>query len=305
MIATQRTLRRRPAAFAGSFYPDDPERCRSDARQHLASGKRMAEAASAGRWRGGIVPHAGWVCSASIAGATLSAIAAAVPEPDLVVVFAAIHTPYPVERALLSSAEIWELPTGEMRVEVALSEALSAERTLFAVDDRFHDREHAVEVELPLVRAAWPHAAILPVEVPPTEIGAEVGRAVAAGVSAREMTAVYLASSDLTHYGPDYRFTPAGVGLQGLAWAKENDRRLLEKVLSLSPQDVVEQARNDHSACGPGAIAAMLSACLANGDSIARLLRHANSFETLADAYPQPPTDAVGYAALVVGAGAA
>jgi hypothetical protein len=45
----------------------------------------------------------------------------------------------------------------------------------------------------------------------------------------------------------------------------------------------------------------MLAACLESGASSARLLRHANSFETLAAVAPQPPIDAVGYAAVVVG----
>ena len=50
-----------------------------------------------------------------------------------------------------------------------------------------------------------------------------------------------------------------------------------------------------------GAIAAMLSACRELGATGATVLRHANSFETLAAVHPQRPVDAVGYAAVVVG----
>jgi len=46
---------------------------------------------------------------------------------------------------------------------------------LFAVDDRFHDREHAVEVELPLIQQVWPGAAVLPVEVPLVDEAVEIG----------------------------------------------------------------------------------------------------------------------------------
>jgi AmmeMemoRadiSam system protein B len=55
------------------------------------------------------------------------------------------------------------------------------------------------------------------------------------------------------------------------------------------------------SACGGGAIAAMLAACRELGAMEARVLRHASSYETLRDVAPQPATNAVGYAAVVVG----
>jgi AmmeMemoRadiSam system protein B len=59
--------------------------------------------------------------------------------------------------------------------------------------------------------------------------------------------------------------------------------------------------RHRASACGGGAIAAMLAACRELGATRATVLRHASSFETLAGVAPQRPVDAVGYAAVVVG----
>jgi len=44
---------------------------------------------------------------------------------------------------------------------------------------------------------------------------------------------VFLASSDFTHYGPAYRFTPAGIGGEALAWAKQNDVRVLRLITDL------------------------------------------------------------------------
>ena len=64
---------------------------------------------------------------------------------------------------------------------------------------------------------------------------------------------------------------------------------------------IVPEAREHLNACGAGAIAAMLSACVATGATAARVLRHTNSYETLAAVAPQPPVDAVGYASVVVG----
>jgi AmmeMemoRadiSam system protein B len=172
---------------------------------------------------------------------------------------------------------------------------------LFAVDDRFHDDEHAVEVELPLIQVVWPDAKVLPVEVPPTDDAVAIGRRTAEAIErAGAGEVVYLASSDLTHYGPAYRFTPAGVGPDALEWAKDNDRRLLELVTGLQAERVVPDVRARQSACGPGAIAAMLAACRERGATRATVLRHANSCEMLQRIAPQPPDNAVGYAGVVV-----
>jgi len=68
-----------------------------------------------------------------------------------------------------------------------------------------------------------------------------------------------------------------------------------------APERVVPEVRTRLNACGGGAIAAMLAACVELGATKAALLRHANSFETLAGVMPQKPVDAVGYASVVVG----
>ena len=295
-------------AVAGMFYPADAGQCRRAARALLdgqAPGAAGGDAAGGERraWCGAIVPHAGWVCSGAIAARSIATLAAALPAPpDVVVVFGAVHTAGDVDFAAFDLHEAWAVPGGESRLRRDVANALAAGGSgLFAFEERLHRREHAVEVELPLIQQAWPGAALLPVEVPPVDDAVEIGRRVAAEVGSAGLAAVYLASSDLTHYGPSYRFTPAGVGVEALEWAKANDRRLLERVTDLAAERVVPEARENANACGAGAIAAMLGACRELGATSARVLRHASSYETLAKVAPQPPVDAVGYASVVVG----
>lgn len=250
---------------------------------------------------GAIVPHAGWVCSGAIAGEAIAALARQAPRPDVVVVFGAVHTPLPIAFAALSSHERWHEPAGDCEVAQDMSRRLTEAGGMLAVDDRFHESEHAVEVELPLIRVAWPDARVLPIEVPLIDDAETIGRRVAEAVEASGLSAVFLASSDLTHYGPAYRFVPAGVGMNGLAWAKDNDRRLLELVMDLAVDRIVPDVRARTNACGGGAIAAMLAACRERGAARGQVLRHASSFETLADVAPQPPDNAVGYASVLIG----
>jgi len=297
---------RRPAV-AGLFYPDDPAQCRATARAFLDRASPSGTGGASRRWIGGIVPHAGWICSGAIAAQTIAAVAR--PESpaqpsapiDVVVVFGAVHTPLPLERAVLDSFAAWQLPGDAAHVARELRGRIRQASELFGTDDRFHTREHAVEVELPLVREALPQVAVLPVEVPLVEEALEIGRQTAREVIDANLRAVFLASSDLTHYGPAYQFAPAGVGLHGLDWAAGNDRRLLDLVERFDVERVVDEVGEHLSACGGGAIAAMMAACREFGANEARVLRHASSYQTLAEVAPQPPDNAVGYAAVVVG----
>jgi AmmeMemoRadiSam system protein B len=295
------------------FYPADPAQCQRLARRLVEGEPGATSGAAPGaesegrregrRWLGAVVPHAGWVASGAIAGESLRALAAGAADapPQVVVVFGAVHTPIDLPLAALDSHARWAVPGGDSGIARELSSRLTETSDLFAVDDRLHDREHAVEVELPLIQAAWPDALVLPVEVPLVDDAPDIGRAAAKQVAATGLRAVFLASSDLTHYGPSYRFAPAGVGPQGLAWAKDNDRRVLDLVAALAIDRVVPEVRHHGNACGGGAIAAMLAACVELGATRGAVLRHANSFETLAGVLPQKPADAVGYASVVVG----
>ena len=299
---------RRPAV-AGRFYPADEAQCTSAARQYVRANERTA---LNGNWRGAIVPHAGWMFSGAIAGEAIGTLKAAREsakraDPQVVVVFGAVHTPIRLDRAAMDAHQRWSVPGGASSVFVELAERLEADESqMFGVDVRFHEREHAVEVDLPLIQRAWPNALLMPIEMPLIDEAAVIGRRVARLIDAMNVDAVYLASSDLTHYGPDFRFVPAGGGDAGLQWAKDNDRRLLDVVLKMQVESVVPEVRERANACGGGAIAAMLAACKEHGVAGAsgdvNVLRHETSDEVLQRIAPSERSDnAVGYAAVVVG----
>lgn len=289
--------------MGGRFYPGDPAACRAAARELVHLEPSISVDVSSARGWGAIVPHAGWMCSGAVAGqalAELSRLNQGEP-PSLVVVFGAVHTPISLDRAALDSHRLWQVPGGQTATASDLAEQLSAAATgLFVQDDRFHRQEHAVEVELPLIQALWPDAELLPIEVPLIDRAVQIGRETAQRVLSTWRRTVFLASSDLTHYGPNYRFTPAGVGLEAIGWAKQNDGRLLRLIAEYATDRIVPEVREHANACGGGAIAAMLAACSEAGASRATLLRHTNSYETLAGKAPDDPSNAVGYAGVVV-----
>lgn len=294
-VASPNDASLRPPAVAGRFYPGQGAECQSAAASYV----RTAKIESLNRPSGAVVPHAGWVCSGAIAGEAIGTLAALAPA-KIVVVFGAVHTPIRLEHAALDPHAVWRVPTGDSSQPLDALSKLSASPS-FIVEARLHEREHAVEVELPLIQAAWPGAQVLPIEVPLVEHASRIGRETAEQVLAIEPNAVFLASSDLTHYGPAYRFAPAGIGENALTWAKENDRRLLNLIEGFEVDRIVPEVGARMNACGGGAIAAMLAACKVKGANRAQVLRHANSYETLRGLVPPDPTNAVGYAGVVVG----
>ena len=286
----------RQPAVSGRFYPAEANACRNEAQSFL---KPSADAA-ARRWLGAVIPHAGWICSGAVAGQAIATLAAQGPV-DLVVIFGAVHTPIAVQYAALDPHAVWALPGGQTNVAKQMHARLESCGNLFVVDGRLHAQEHSIEVNVPLVQLAFGNAPILPIEVPPIGAAELMGRKTAECVTEAGVRAIYLASTDLTHYGPSYGFTPAGVGPAGIEWSKNNDLRLLKLISELAADKIVPEVQQHHNACGAGAVAALLGACRQLGASSAQVLWHTNSFETLATVHPQPPTHAVGYAAIAIG----
>jgi len=284
----------RASAVAGQFYPGDLSECREELTSYLETGLRHV----VGQPIGGIVPHAGWVFSGAVAGEVL-AVLCADPAIETVVCFGAMHRPVAGSVGVVDSSHAWRTPLGEIALDRALAEAVVSASPKLLADAAAHELEHSIEVQVPFIQHLAPSAKLLPVIVPPTAAAPQVGRVVAEQVHATGRNAIYVGSTDLTHYGPRYRFTPKGSGPDALAWAKEvNDRRLLDKVMAMKAEFIVPEAIEHQNACGSGAVAATIEACRVAGADRADLLRHTTSNEVAAGRFG-PMADAVGYAGLV------
>jgi hypothetical protein len=169
-------------------------------------------------------------------------------------------------------------------------------------DNQAHVGEHSIEVQLPFIRHLLPKASILPVQVPADARAEDLGLLLSRVIAADGRRIVVVASSDLTHYGSNYGFVPAGTGAEALQYGKRNDRLLLDQVHGLSPQGVLREAREHYNACGSGALAAAISCCRALGANQAALLHHTTSNESGPRVDPAPSMF-VGYASMLLGRG--
>jgi AmmeMemoRadiSam system protein B len=212
------------------------------------------------------------------------------------VVFGAWHRPHGRIGGIFPHGR-WATPLGEIKVDQRMAERITGHTNLIADDPFAHEDEHSIEVQIPFVQRAFGEAKLVPIVVPCVPEAVEMGEAVARTIESYRYNAVIVGSTDLTHYGPRYRFTPSGVGDAGLRWAREvNDRRIIDLMLDLRAEDVVDETLTHHNACGGGAIAATLAAVRRLGATHGILLEHTTSSEVARDPSCR---DAVGYAGIV------
>lgn len=288
----------REPAVAGMFYPDDEPSCLRQLEAMLAG--LVDPSVLPETICGGVAPHAGWTYSGRVCAAVFSAIAARA-KPDTFVLFGAAHRRAGSQASLFSSGA-WQTPLGQIHVDERLAKRVLAGTSLIEASPYPHESEHSIEVQVPFVQYLFPEAKILPILVEPSPRAIEVGQAVARTVAACQAKVVYLASSDLTHYGPRYGFVPEGLGQEALAWAKQvNDMRLIKVIRQMRVEAICAEIAEHHNACGAGAIAATMAACRAQGASRGVLLAHVSSYEVAGDILGGRDTDSVGYAGIVFG----
>lgn len=286
----------RMPAVADQFYPGDQAQC-------VAAITAMTRDASAythdpAALVGGITPHAGWMFSGAVACEVINALATR-GDIETFVVFGAVHRKTGPYASVFARGQ-WRTPVGDIEIDEPLAEAIVAAANDIREDPAAHGPEHSIEVETPFIQRAAQGVKLLPIMIPPLPNAHELGQVVAEQATQLGRNVAYVASTDLTHYGPRYGFTPEGVGPKGCRWAKEvNDQRMIDLILDLRDDAIVGEAIAHQNACGSGAIAATIAACKHAGATRAHLLRHVTSNEIMPERLGESP-DAVGYAGIVL-----
>ena len=251
-------------------------------------------AANRGGFRAAIAPHAGWFFSGRLA-----ARAAACLDRDAeTVAVLGGHLPAGA-KPLFAFEDAADTPLGPLTMDAELREALR--ETLGGREDRYQD--NTVEVLLPMVRFFFPGAMLLWLRLPADRSAFEAGRSLARTAKRLNRKTAALASTDLTHYGPPYGFTPRGTGAAALRWVREvNDAAFIRAVEQADPAGVLQQAEADRSCCSAGAVLGALGFAGEAAPGPVRLLEHALSADVLAGEGEDCPDSFVGYAAFTAGA---
>lgn len=286
----------RKPAVAGQFYGGSKSECLAEIEEclpgNIESAARLPDPIVAG-----IVPHAGWMFSGSLAAAVFRAVQSANGSVDTFVLFGAAHRFFDGGAFVYDSGQ-WETPMGRVDVDQELAQAIIAQGAV--ANPSAHKGEHSIEVQLPFIQYLFPDAQIVPVIVPASGFDAAFAAKVGKLLQKSEKKTVCIASTDLTHYGPRYGFCPEGAGQAAIRWAKEvNDMQFIELALRMDAEDLVETAMESGSACGPAAAGTVVAIAKALGRDHGILLGHTTSSEIMMEKFNQLSEESVGYAAIV------
>jgi len=265
----------RKALFSGSWYPAEDRACEDQIRQFLDEGKHRATAIADPV--GGIVPHAGWYFSGSIACNVIHRLAAH-RSPDVVVVFG-MHLHAASPRVIMPEGE-WETPFGPLAVDASLAGEITRQYDFHLESPTRFNQDNTIELQMPFIRYFFKDARVVAMGVPPASQTLDLAESVVATARDLGLDIVVIGSTDLTHYGPNYGFTTRGVGADAVEWVRsENDRSVIDAMLRMDPQGVIREARNKDNACCSGAAAAAIAVGKTLGADKAEELVYATSYD--------------------------
>jgi AmmeMemoRadiSam system protein B len=281
----------RKAVFAGSWYPNQASACEKAIAGFLEEGPATLDGDAS--FVAGIVPHAGWVYSGRIACNVIHRLKDADP-PDLVVIFG-MHLNATSSNHMMDRGA-WETPFGPIPVDEDLAGYLKGRFSFQLETPQRFIQDNTIELQMPFVHYLLSPATVLALGVAPAQASLEIGHAVADWAKNNGKRLKIIGSTDLTHYGRNYGFSPQGSGEKALAWVREhNDRRLIDALLSMEPYGVISEGCANQNACCAGAAGTTLAGAVRMGATRGQLVDYATSYDV------SPGDSFVGYAGVVFG----
>lgn len=268
----------RKPAVAGQFYSANPQDLKRQLQSFLPKGQAQKEDAIAC-----VLPHAGYMYSGAVATRT----AAHLIIKDNIVLLGPNHTGIGSTFSVFAEGA-WQTPLGVVNINTELAQRIIKNSPLIKNDTSAHEREHSLEVELPILQFVGntPFQCV-PIVLTHTRASAyqEIGKAIAQAITELGLrsSTLIVASSDMTHYEPHDS-------------AKKKDATAIEAILKLDENLLLERVQdNKISMCGVVPVAVALIAAKQLGARTATLIQYQTSGEVSGD-YDQ----VVGYAGIVI-----
>jgi AmmeMemoRadiSam system protein B len=223
--------KQRPAAVAGTFYPGDPDQL-----GQMIDGFLDQPPPSRQAWPAALVPHAGLKYSGRLAAQVLQQL----DIPETVIVLAPKHSGTGVDWAV-APHETWALPGATVSSDPELARQLSESIDDLQLDAAAHAREHAIEVQLPLLARVAPHARVVGITIGSGNLERchQFATGLADVLRARDADrALLLISSDMNHYATEEE-------------TRRVDQLVLDSMERLDPEDLYRTVRENRiSMCG-------------------------------------------------------
>jgi MEMO1 family protein len=290
----------RPPAVAGQFYPSNKdelyELIHRTFTDSLGPGKfptasSTFEENEISKIECLIVPHAGYVYSGPVAAHSYNVafqfFRKFKNESKIIVIILGPNHYGIGSGVALSEATKWRTPLGDVKVATDMGKNLIKSSKILDIDEVAHSMEHSIEVQIPFLQAVagsiHENFSILPISLmlQDVETAREVAEELFPLIKKEDMPFLVIGSSDLTHYEPHET-------------ASRKDHLLLEEVEKVQVSSFYTTLeRRNISACGYGAVAAVMHLSHKLDKRRGKLLKYATSGETSGDM-----SSVVGYSAV-------
>lgn len=220
----------REPAVAGKFYPAALVELDAQVDRNVATIDGPRES-----WPAAMVPHAALRFSGDVAARTLGRL----DIPRTILVFCPRHTGAGVDAAVAPHAG-WKIPGGTVASDPVLARELANRVPGFQLDAAAHGKEHAIEVQLPLLRKLAPDSRVIGIAVGRLDLSRclEMGADLARFLEGLEEQPLLLISGDMNHFADDTE-------------NRRRDELALRAMETLDPTLLHEVVRNnDISMCG-------------------------------------------------------
>jgi AmmeMemoRadiSam system protein B len=279
----------RIAMFAGSWYPSKASQCERQIQEFLEETPSLLDKAPP--YVGGIVPHAGWVFSGAVACRVIQFLSQG-PAPDALLVFGMHLRPGAPNHIMTAGS--WQTPFGDISIASDLAKALTQEFSFKVETTTDFAPDNTIELQLPFIKYFLPGVPIIPIGVPPNSASLAIGESAVSTAVEMGLSIKVLGSTDLTHYGANYGFSPHGTGAEAVRWVREeNDRKIIEAMVEMNPEKVLQEAAASLNACCSGAVATAVSAARLLGADRGHIVSYTTSYEK------SPGDSLVGYVGIV------
>ncbi|MBW2028100.1 MAG: AmmeMemoRadiSam system protein B [Deltaproteobacteria bacterium] len=279
----------RKADFAGSWYPGRADDCRQAIEEFCERG--LPCPSSDRDPVGGIVPHAGWFYSGSIACNVVRCLRARTKTDTVVVIGRHLH---PGSGNYIMSEGMWATPLGDLEIDRDLADGLVGEFKFNLESPTRYEPDNTIELQLPFIKYFFPEVRVLPLGVPPAADSLAIGTRVVELAGSLGKNIIVLGSTDLTHYGYNYGYSPKGSGRKAVEWVKnENDKKVVDLMLKMDAQGVIRESLKSLNACCSGAAATAIEAARRLGATKGYKLDYYTSYDV------RPDDSFVGYVGIV------
>jgi len=264
----------RQPVVAGQFYPDSPSQLKEMIRGMVDEKAEKEEVI------GLLSPHAGYIYSGPVAGATISRI----KFKDTFIIIGPNHTGMGRPLSIMTEG-VWKTPLGEVEIDSKLAKQILATSSYLEEDSKAHQYEHSIEVQLPFLQYFKKDFRLVPIMLS-YFTGAtyrEIGREIAKAIKDLKKEVVIIASSDMTHYEPQ----------ESAQW---KDTQAIEAILDLNEDELLRRVDELRiSMCGYAPAVSLISAAKELGARKAELVKYQTSGDTTGDY-----SSVVGYAGVIL-----